>query len=78
MVGEQAQEMQLAHWLPTTQLPSLAGVIPSWMGLWFAVFPTVETLAAQGMALLLVLGSYIFVRLHVAHRSRPASEVSTA
>lgn len=78
MVGEQAQEMQLAHWLPTTQLPSLAHVIPDWMGLWFAVFPTVETLAAQGIALLLVLGSYIFVRLHVAHQSRPASEMSAA
>jgi high-affinity iron transporter len=78
MVGEQAQEMQLAHWLPTTQLPSLAGVIPGWMGLWFAVFPTVETLAAQGIALLLVLGSYIFVRLQVAHRSRPVGEISAA
>jgi high-affinity iron transporter len=78
MVGEQAQEMQLAHWLPTTQLPSLAHVIPDWMGLWFAVFPTVETLAAQGIALLLVLGSYIFVRVRVAHRSRPMSESATA
>ena len=28
MVGEQAQEMQLAHWLPTTQIPWLADVIP--------------------------------------------------
>lgn len=24
MVGEQAQEMQLAHWLPKTDLPALA------------------------------------------------------
>jgi hypothetical protein len=29
MVGEQAQEMQLAHWLPTTQIPWLASVIPA-------------------------------------------------
>jgi high-affinity iron transporter len=48
------------------------------MGLWFAVFPTVETLAAQGIALLLVLGSYIFVRLQVAHRSRSMSEIGAA
>ncbi len=74
MVGEQAQEMQLAHWLPTTQLPSLANLIPDWMGLWFAVFPTVETLAAQAIALVLVLGSYLFVRVQVAHGSRPVSE----
>jgi len=78
MVGEQAQEMQLAHWLPTTQLPSLAGIIPDWMGLWFAVFPTVETLAAQGIALLLVLGSYLFVRVRVSRASRPATQGSPA
>lgn len=78
MVGEQAQEMQLAHWLPTTQLPSLANIIPDWMGLWFAVFPTVETLAAQAIALLLVLGSYIAVRVQVAQKSRPVSEGSAA
>jgi high-affinity iron transporter len=78
MVGEQAQEMQLAHWLPTTQLPSLANIIPDWMGLWFAVFPTVETLVAQAIALLLVLGSYIAVRVQVTQKSRPVSEGSVA
>ena len=62
MVGEQAQEMQLAHWLPTTTIHSLDAILPSWMGLWFSVFPTVETLAAQGIAALLVLGSYGLVR----------------
>jgi high-affinity iron transporter len=62
MVGEQAQEMQLAHWLPKTDLPALAKVIPSWMGLWFSIFPTVETLAAQAVAGVLVLGSYFAAR----------------
>ncbi|HWH50503.1 MAG TPA: FTR1 family protein [Gemmatimonadaceae bacterium] len=66
MVGEQAQEMQLAHWLSTTPLPSLDRLLPNWMGLWFSVFPTVETLAAQGIAAALVLGSYWFVRLRAA------------
>jgi high-affinity iron transporter len=59
MVGEEAQEMQLARWLPTTEIPPLVHAIPSWMGLWFSVFPTVETLSAQAIAGLLVLGSYI-------------------
>lgn len=59
MVGEQAQEMQLAHWLPTTEISMLAKVIPAWMGLWFSIFPTVETLAAQLVAGVLVFGSYI-------------------
>lgn len=62
MVGEQAQEMQLAHWLPTTVIPLLAQRIPAWMGLWFSVFPTVETLTAQAVAALVVLGSYLVAR----------------
>ena len=70
MVGEQAQEMQLAHWIPTTILPSLLDLIPSWMGLWFAVFPTRETLAAQAIAALLVIGSYVLARPAVANRIR--------
>jgi len=67
MVGEQAQEMQLAHWLPTTPIRALAHM-PGWLGLWFAVFPTVETLAAQGIAALLVLGSYTIVNAQLARR----------
>jgi len=62
MVGEQVQEMQLAHWLPTTQIPWLANVIPSWMGLWFSVFPTMQTLAAQAVAGAIVIGSYFAAR----------------
>src|SRR6184192_3466130 len=58
MVGEQAQEMQLAHWIPTTPISLLERSIPKWMGLWFAVFPTVETLVAQLIAGVLVIGSY--------------------
>jgi high-affinity iron transporter len=62
MVGEQAQEMQLANWLPTTPIASLSRLIPDWMGLWFAVFPTAETLAAQVLAAALVVGSYFLAR----------------
>ncbi len=68
MVGEQAQEMQLAHWLPTTAIPALADRVPAWMGLWFSVFPTVETLGAQAVAALLVLGSYTVVRVRLRRR----------
>jgi high-affinity iron transporter len=62
MVGEQAQEMQLANWLPTTPIAGLSRFIPDWMGLWFAVFPTAETLAAQVVAGALVVGSYYLAR----------------
>src|ERR1700745_3318700 len=62
MVGEQAQEMQLAHWISTTEITSLENYMPPWMGLWFAVFPTVETLVAQLIAAVLVIGSYFAAR----------------
>jgi high-affinity iron transporter len=64
MVGEQAQEMQLAGWLATTELPILLNVMPPWMGFWFAVFPTVETLTAQLLAAALVVGSYFAAKRH--------------
>ena len=70
MVGEQAQEMQLAHWLPTTPVRSLAAVIPAWMGMWFAIFPTVETLAAQSIAALIVVGSYTLVNAQLRRTTR--------
>src|SRR5438067_1117588 len=62
MVGEQAQEMQFAHWISTTPIPWLVSIIPKWMGLWFSVFPTYETLIAQGIAAILVVGSYYAAR----------------
>lgn len=62
MVGEQAQEMQLAHWISRTEIPWLANALPAWLGMWFAVFPTYETLIAQGLAAVLVVGSYFAAR----------------
>jgi high-affinity iron transporter len=62
MVGEQAQEMQLAHWISTTPIPWLAQFTPRWIGMWFAVFPTCETLIAQLIAAVLVIGSYYGAR----------------
>jgi high-affinity iron transporter len=62
MVGEQAQEMQLANWIPTTTITSLVPVIPGWAGLWFSVFPTVQTLGAQALAGAIVIGSYFYAR----------------
>jgi high-affinity iron transporter len=71
MVGEQAQEMQLAHWISTTPVASLQGVIPDWAGRWFAVFPTYETLIAQAIAAGIVIGSY-----YAARRVRCTAEPS--
>src|SRR6185295_4017154 len=57
MVGEEVNEMQLAGWIGTTDISWLH--IPGWAGTWFSLFPNVQTLVAQGLALVLVLGSYV-------------------
>ncbi|MEO6052420.1 MAG: FTR1 family protein [Chthoniobacterales bacterium] len=62
MVGEQMQEMQLARWIPTTTISWLEPYTPGWMGMWFAIFPTVETLLGQALAALLVIGSFFIAR----------------
>jgi len=71
MVGENIQEMQLASWIGTTPVPL---PIPAWMGLWFAVFPNVETLAAQFLAALLVAGSYFGAEYFRVWRPRSRAE----
>ena len=55
MVGESAQELQLAGWMSSTPvtLP-----IPGWVEVWFATYPTAEGLGAQGAAAFIVFGSY--------------------
>jgi high-affinity iron transporter len=73
MVGEQAQEMQLAHWIPTTNISWLQR-IPDWMGLWFSVFPTVETLIAQVLAAVFVIGSYFLARYQTVWLPRKRGE----
>jgi high-affinity iron transporter len=55
MVGETAQEMQQAGWISTTNIPIH---IPEWMGVWFCIFPTKETLLAQFLSVIYVLGAY--------------------
>lgn len=66
MVGEQAQEMQLAQWIGRTEIPWLVNVVPAWAGMWFAFFPTYETIFAQIIAAILVVGSYYAAR-HLSH-----------
>lgn len=59
MVGETVQEMQLAGWISTTTLNLN---IPNWAGVWFCIFPTLETLSFQALAIVYVLGSYFAAR----------------
>ncbi|WAH36256.1 FTR1 family protein [Alicyclobacillus dauci] len=72
MVGEQIQEMQLAGWMPTTTIPVH---IPDWMGLWFCLFNNVQSIVAQIVAALFVVGSYFgaqYVRVWKPRRRQSA------
>ncbi len=65
VVGQTAQNLQEAHWISTTMLHLS---IPDWMGVWFAVFPTVESLCAQLFAAVLVIGSYFMAQYGLSLR----------
>ncbi len=67
MVGESVQELQQAGWIGTT--PIHVGV-PGWMGLWFSIFPNVQTIVAQVLAAALVIGSYFLAEEMRVRRPR--------
>jgi high-affinity iron transporter len=55
LVGNTARTMQGVGWLP---IHPLEIEFPLWLGTWLGVYPTVETLLAQALALCFVVGSY--------------------
>ncbi len=56
MVGNTVHVMQIVGWMPITAVPGLT--VPYWMGQWFGVYSIWESLIAQAIALIVVLGSY--------------------
>ncbi|HMN99286.1 MAG TPA: FTR1 family protein [Miltoncostaeaceae bacterium] len=69
MIGGTALTFQQLGWLPTHATPF---TIPDWMGSWFEMYPTWETLAVQALAAGFVIGSYYLAEyLKVV---RPASK----
>jgi high-affinity iron transporter len=71
MMGETVQEMQLAGWISTTAINIY---IPNWMGVWFCLFPTVETLSSQVLAVVYVVGSYLAA--HYLTKRKAAKQLS--
>jgi high-affinity iron transporter len=67
MIGGTAATFQDLGWLPNHQLPFTT---PTWLGAWFEIYPTYETVGAQLLAALFVAGSYVLAR-HMLMR-RPA------
>lgn len=73
MVGEQVNEMQLAGWIGTT---NIGVTIPGWAGRWFSIFPNVETIAAQVLAVTIVLGSYVAAQYLRVWRPRRRGQIA--
>jgi high-affinity iron transporter len=59
MVGQTVRTMQGTGWVPITPLDI---TLPYWSGLWFGVYPTLETIGAQVAAMVFVIGSYLLAQ----------------
>jgi high-affinity iron transporter len=76
LVGNTVRTLQGVGWLSITPVDFET---PLWMGTWLGIFPTIESLAAQGLAFAFVIGSYYAaewvrkrnVRRAVAEASEP-------
>src|SRR3954463_7555439 len=56
LTGGTALTFQDLGWLPSTPLPF---AMPGWLGAWFEIYGTYETIACQLAAAILVVGSYV-------------------
>ena len=76
MVGQTARTMQGTGWL---SISSLDAELPYWLGLWFGVYPTWETIGAQIASAGFVIGSFFLAKeLKVKRPQRRASRSRTA
>ena len=72
MTGGTAATFQDLGWLPMHELPV---TFPAWLGAWFEIYPTYETIACQLVAAVFVIGSYFladYVKVRRAARPRRA------
>jgi high-affinity iron transporter len=67
MIGGTALTFQDLGWLPRHETPF---TVPGWMGAWFEMYSTWETLGAQVLAALLVVGSYFAAEYVKVRRPR--------
>ncbi len=75
MVGNTARVMQAVGWLPINPFDVQ---FPLWTGTWLGVFPTMETITAQVVALAFVLGSYFLAEYVRKRNIRRAVEETEA
>jgi high-affinity iron transporter len=75
MIGGTALSFQDLGWLPRHETPF---TVPAWMGSWFEMYSTWETLAAQALAALFVVGSYYLAEYLKVRRPRKRGETPRA
>lgn len=71
MIGGTALSFQELGWLPRHATPF---TLPAWMGPWFEMYSTWETLGAQALAALFVVGSYYLAEYVKERRPRARGE----
>jgi high-affinity iron transporter len=83
MVGQTVRTMQGTGWVPITPVDI---TLPYWSGLWFGVYPTLETFGAQLAAAAFVIGSYFLAqelkvkrpRRRVRRQAEPLAQAADA
>jgi high-affinity iron transporter len=74
MTGGTALTFQDLGWLPSTPLPF---EMPGWLGSWFEIYGTYETIACQIGAAMLVVGSYVLAeQMKVRRPARQGAPVA--
>jgi high-affinity iron transporter len=75
MIGGTALSFQDLGWLPRHETPF---TVPTWMGAWFEMYSTWETLGAQLLAAALVVGSYYLAEYLKVRRPRARGQLHPA
>ena len=71
MIGGTALSFQDLGWIPRHDTPF---TVPEWMGAWFEMYSTWETLGAQVLAGLFVAGSYYLAEWMKTRSRRAVTE----
>jgi high-affinity iron transporter len=71
MIGGTAATFQSLGWLPQTPLPF---DLPGWLGAWFEIYPSYETVGIQLLAATFVVGSYALARHVLVRRPQRRGE----
>src|SRR3954467_4660333 len=75
MIGGTAATFQDLGWLPQHPLPF---ALPQWLGAWFEVYPTYDTIGIQMLAALFVVGSYVLAKRMLVTRPVRRGEAPAA